>query len=38
MILETVDLTKPEGIGHRVVQGGWYFAESAVVDRRDVIG
>lgn len=30
-ILEAVD--KPiNGIGHRVVQGGWYFPESAVVD------
>lgn len=29
-ILETV-AEKPEGIGHRVVQGGWYFPESAVV-------
>lgn len=29
-ILATVD-EKPEGIGHRVVQGGWYFPESAVV-------
>ncbi len=30
-ILSAVD--KPvEGIGHRVVQGGWYFPESAVVD------
>ena len=29
-ILEAV-AEKPEGIGHRVVQGGWYFPESAVV-------
>ena len=30
-ILKTID--KPiDGIGHRVVQGGWYFPESAVVD------
>lgn len=29
-ILETVD-APVEGIGHRVVQGGWYFPESAVV-------
>ena len=30
-ILKNVD--KPiDGIGHRVVQGGWYFPESAVVD------
>lgn len=29
-VLATVD-EKPEGIGHRVVQGGWYFPESAVV-------
>ena len=29
-ILETVD-APIEGIGHRVVQGGWYFPESAVV-------
>lgn len=29
-ILATVD-EKPGGIGHRVVQGGWYFPESAVV-------
>ena len=29
-ILESVD--KPiDGIGHRVVQGGWYFPESKVV-------
>ncbi|MDY2776905.1 MAG: acetate kinase [Collinsella sp.] len=29
-LLKTVDQTI-EGIGHRVVQGGWYFPESAVV-------
>ena len=30
-ILETVDVSV-DGIGHRVVQGGWYFPDSAVVD------
>ena len=29
-LLKSVDV-KIEGIGHRVVQGGWYFPESAVV-------
>lgn len=30
-ILNTLDV-KVDGIGHRVVQGGWYFPESALVD------